>query len=318
MTPPLIVLGVSRSGTTLLRVVLDRSSGLAIPDESFFVPLLARRHGKTAERDAFLDDVARVSTLRDWGLTPGDVAPFLRSDMPTGEAIAAIFEAYAATAGSRAGATRRRCTCVTSRSLERLFPDAQYVHLIRDGRDAAAVLPRDARGDVHANVGASHDARAVRLPMAQGDRRRAGARTCGRLEPLPRGPLRGARRRPDRDRRRDLRVRRSSPSSRRCSNTQATWTCPRSRTSSGCSRPPTKGVRSWREEMATADIRAFEEIAGDLLAELGYEVTNAAPPRSVRAQPPGRRTTPASPRGTRRSRSCSAHRFGVAGTLALP
>ncbi len=38
---------------------------------------------------------------------------------------------------SRAGATRRRCTCATSRSSTELFPDAQYVHLIRDGRDAA-------------------------------------------------------------------------------------------------------------------------------------------------------------------------------------
>ena len=34
-------------------------------------------------------------------------------------------------------------------------------------------------------------------------------------------------------------------------------------------------------------------------------------------RPRGRRTTPVSPLGTRRPRSCSAHRFGVAGTLAL-
>src|SRR5262249_42234532 len=48
--------------------------------------------------------------------------------------------------------------------------------------------------------------------------------------------------------------------------------------------PPTKGVGSWRGEMSTEDVRAFEEIAGDLLAALGYEVTAASPPRSVRAQ----------------------------------
>ncbi len=38
--PPVIVLGVRRSGTTLLRVMLDRSPALAIPDESYFVPQL--------------------------------------------------------------------------------------------------------------------------------------------------------------------------------------------------------------------------------------------------------------------------------------
>ncbi|HSI97214.1 MAG TPA: sulfotransferase, partial [Gaiellaceae bacterium] len=63
MTPPLILLGVSRSGTTLLRVILDRSPGLAIPDESFFVPLLARRHRGPVQPRRFLDDVRRIPTI---------------------------------------------------------------------------------------------------------------------------------------------------------------------------------------------------------------------------------------------------------------
>ena len=46
MAPPVIVLGVGRSGTTLLRVMLDRSSQVAIPYESFFVTPLAHRHGR--------------------------------------------------------------------------------------------------------------------------------------------------------------------------------------------------------------------------------------------------------------------------------
>ena len=33
MAPPVIVLGVGRSGTTLLRVMLDRNSEIAIPYE---------------------------------------------------------------------------------------------------------------------------------------------------------------------------------------------------------------------------------------------------------------------------------------------
>jgi hypothetical protein len=39
-------------------------------------------------------------------------------------------------------------------------------------------------------------------------------------------------------------------------------------------RPPTAGVRSWREDMSGADVAAFEAVAGDLLEELGYEVTS--------------------------------------------
>ena len=36
--------------------------------------------------------------------------------------------------------------------------------------------------------------------------------------------------------------------------------------------PPTRGVRSWREDMSADDVAAFESVAGDLLSELGYDV----------------------------------------------
>ena len=35
---PVVVLGVSRSGTTLLKEMLDSNSDLAIPTESYFIP----------------------------------------------------------------------------------------------------------------------------------------------------------------------------------------------------------------------------------------------------------------------------------------
>ena len=43
--------------------------------------------------------------------------------------------------------------------------------------------------------------------------------------------------------------------------------------------PPTVGVRDWRTELAPADMAAFEEVAGDLLVRLGYEVRGAAQAR---------------------------------------
>ena len=38
-------------------------------------------------------------------------------------------------------------------------------------------------------------------------------------------------------------------------------------------RPPTPGLRDWRRELSPEDVAAFEAVAGDLLAELGYEVS---------------------------------------------
>jgi hypothetical protein len=39
---------------------------------------------------------------------------------------------------------------------------------------------------------------------------------------------------------------------------------------------PTPGVRNWRSEMSPEDARAFDEIAGDVLRELGYELAGGA------------------------------------------
>ena len=146
MTSPLFVLGVSRSGTTLLRVVLDRSPGIAIPDESFFIPLLARRHRDDVDLDRFLDDLSRLPTLVAWDLPLDDIAARLRPDLRTGAAIAAIYETYAARRDKPRWGDKTPMYMRHLSLLERLFPDAQYVHLIRDGRDAALSFLRMPEG----------------------------------------------------------------------------------------------------------------------------------------------------------------------------
>ena len=70
---PVVVLGVSRSGTTLLKEMLDRHSRLAIPTESYFIPQLWDRHGAEPVRDAFLKDVSRLARVREWGVSVPDV-----------------------------------------------------------------------------------------------------------------------------------------------------------------------------------------------------------------------------------------------------
>jgi hypothetical protein len=39
-------------------------------------------------------------------------------------------------------------------------------------------------------------------------------------------------------------------------------------------RPPTPGLRNWRIEVTVSDLAAFEAVAGDLLGELGYELSS--------------------------------------------
>ena len=275
MTKPLILLGVSRSGTTLLRVVLDRSPGLAIPDESFFVPLLARRNGRTIDAERFLDDVSRIPTIRDWGLTPADISRRVRSGMRIGDAIAAIFEAYADAAGKPRWGDKTPMYMRHLALLEELFPQAQYVHLIRDGRDAALSFLEMPEGTftrtwAHPRTPAQF---ACLWRKEVGDARALGRRV---------GPTRYLEVRYE-----ELVADAESVVREICAFAAVAFE-PAMLDYTGSVdvsakphqqrllTPPTTGVRSWREDMSTSNVAAFDAVAGDLLDDLGYAVDSGA------------------------------------------
>jgi hypothetical protein len=275
VTPPLLVLGVRRSGTTLLRVMLDRSSELAVPDESYVVPQLAHRHRGTVEPGAFVDDLRRLPRLRELGIPPEQVAERLRPGVSTGEAVAAVFETYAAVHGKTRWGDKTPLYMQHLRLLEGLFPDAQFVHLVRDGRDAAQSFlampegivtrtwahPRDVAG--FACQWRTEVEQAAALGARVGSRRyleihyetlvahpEETLRAVCSFAALPyeAGML-------DYPGAVDLR---DKPHQQRLAQ------------------PPTAGVRDWRTEMAPDDVTRFESVAGDVLARLGYEVRGGA------------------------------------------
>jgi LPS sulfotransferase NodH len=282
VTPPLIVLGVSRSGTTLLRVILDRSPTLAIPDESFFVPLLARRH-RRVDPARFLDDLARIPTLREWGgIAPGDVAPRLRAGMPTGAAIAAVFEAYAERQDKPRWGDKTPMYMRHLGLLERLFPDAQYVHLIRDGRDVALSfldMPEGTFTRTWAHPTSPREF-ACEWRVEVEAARALGARV---------GPRRYLEVRYE-----ELVANAESAVVSICDFAGARFESAMldyvGRTESASklhqqrlAQPPTVGVRDWRHAMSEEDVRGFEGIAGGLLSELGYERRYPAASRGISA-----------------------------------
>ena len=270
MAPPVIVLGVGRSGTTLLRVMLDRNSTLAIPYESFFVPQLAHRHGRRPKLDDFLDDLGRLRTLYDWGIKPDDVRPRLHEGMTTSEAIAAIFETYAECQGKERWGDKTPLYMQQLRLLEGLFPDASWVHLVRDGRDAALSfleLPEGFSGKTWAQprTVAQFAARwRTEILAAQRLGRHASGRYLElRYEDLVDEPerwLRGV-----------------------CEHASLPWEpemldhtrpsdtahMPEHR---NLAQPPTPGLRDWRSQMSRDDALAFEHVAGDVLQSFGYEL----------------------------------------------
>jgi hypothetical protein len=266
MSPPVIVLGVGRSGTTLLRVMLDRNSELAIPYESFFVVPLARRHGRRPRLEAFVNDLGRFYQLYEWGIAPEDVRLRLRKGMTTGEAIAAVFEVYAESEGKPRWGDKTPLYMQHLPLIERLFPAAVWVHLVRDGRDAALSflsLPEGFSGKTWAQPRTTAQFAARWRTEILAARRLGGPYLELRYEDLVTEPERELR--------------------RVCEHASLPWE-PQMLDHTGVrevaempehrniAKPPTVGLRDWRNEMSREDALAFEAVAGDVLRDAGYEL----------------------------------------------
>ena len=271
LEPPLIVLGVRRSGTTLLRVMLDRNPELAMPDESYFVPQLARRHRGTIDVASFVDDLRRLPTLAEWRLSPAAVAARLRPGMTSGEAIAAVFDTYAADRGKSRWGDKTPLYMQYLRLLERLFPSAQFVHLIRDGRDAALSFLSVPEGIMTEGWGHPRDvtgfacqwATEVRAAQALGVRVGRSRYLEVRYEALVAEPEEELRR---------VCVFAALEYDAGMLGYVGNTESARKEHQQRLNEPPRVGVRDFRTEMSVVDSAAFEAVAGDLLDALGYEV----------------------------------------------
>jgi sulfotransferase family protein len=166
--------------------------------------------------------------------------------------------------------------------LERLFPAAQYVHLIRDGRDAALSFLEMPEGTftrtwAHPTTPAQFaclwckEVRAARsLGREVGSERYHEVRyeeLVARPEPVVREICAFA----------DIPY---QPAMLEYTGAVDVSGKPHQQR---LLTPPTRGVRSWREDMASSDVAGFEELAGDLLRELGYGADSAPSGQSVGA-----------------------------------
>ena len=234
---------------------------------------LARRHRRRVKADAFYDDLRRLPRRREWDIAPEDVRPRLHDGMTMGEAISAIFETYAEKNGKPRWGDKTPLYMQHLPLLERLFPDALWVHLVRDGRDAALsflALPPGFSGKTWAQprTVAQFAARwKVEIDAARALGRRAGGRYLElRYEDLVADPAREL--------------------GRVCEFASLPWELAMVEYAGNVdvsnlpqhqrlAQPPTANARDWRTEMAAADACAFEGVAGDALAASGYELLDA-------------------------------------------
>ncbi|MFI5932633.1 sulfotransferase family protein [Actinoplanes sp. NPDC051494] len=162
---PIIVVGCPRSGTTMLQLMLHAHPRIAIPPETRFV-LAAYRERRdfgdlriAGNRRALARRIVDREETRfcDLGLDPEETVEAIAAAEGTlGSVLGTVFQRYAARFGKPRWGDKRPAYLHNVDLLLRLFPDAQFINIVRDGRDCVASLKEMSwhRKDIYATVAA--------------------------------------------------------------------------------------------------------------------------------------------------------------------
>ncbi len=152
---PIFIVGAPRSGTTLLQYMVRAHPRISLPtgESHFFIPLLrdADRFGDLSQLEnvrAVLDAMYKQSDdfldtdlhgmLFDAATLAAELHREGRNTMPA--IITGLFEKNAAGEGKARWGDKTPYYVLHMVKLKQIFPDAQFVHLVRDGRDVALSL----------------------------------------------------------------------------------------------------------------------------------------------------------------------------------
>ena len=265
--PFIFLLGHERSGTTLLRAMLDSHPDVAVPPEAHSVAAMLRG-SRPLDLDRLLREFAADKYFADWQLGIESLRA-LRHDprvRTTADAIAGFYAAYASVHGKTRYADKTPSHLVELEMLAEQFPNAHFLHIVRDGRDVAASM-------VTMDFGASGFAEAARTWRRKIVRAHRVGTALGphryheiHYEDLVADPERtlrvacaflGLQYEPemlDYHQRADELL----GGLRHTDHLQ------------GIRRPPTVGVRDWHVDLSPREIAVFDEIAGEGLDVLGY------------------------------------------------
>jgi hypothetical protein len=273
------VVGSARSGTTLLRLMLNAHSEIAVPPESRFVVELYRS-GKTSV-DEFLSGLDRHPRYQAWELDIDAVrAQIGGGNTPSyRELVEAVYRAYAAQRNKRLWGDKTPRYVLDIDLLAGLFTNARFIHVVRDGRNVALSYADMPFGPKTVARAADRWKTRVRAGR-EGGRSLPPARYVElfyeRLVAEPEQELKklcsfiGVSFEPG--------MLEYGTLSRNEVQTRA------QRYNPHVTERPTAGVRSWEQQMSPLQVAVFEAVAGDLLQELGYERACPEPGAVARLQ----------------------------------
>ena len=152
---PFFIVGAHRSGTTLLRLILNNHPHLAVPFESVFIPVFyknLREYGDLSLKEnlsRLIYDIGMLSRDKKGELVQDPEAILSLPISNYAGLVDAIFMEYAERKGKRRWGDKTPSQVMELDILWKLFPDCRVIHLVRDGRDVALSLRRISWGSAH-------------------------------------------------------------------------------------------------------------------------------------------------------------------------
>jgi hypothetical protein len=273
--PTPFIVGMTRSGTTLLREMFSAHPDVFIPDESQFLLEMCRNHERYEsaaglDRETLVSDLCRHPKFQ-WWMSCEEAQDVLQRDSATSfsDAIRGLYRFVAQKEGKSRYGDKTPQAVTMLPSLAELFPESRFIHLIRDGRDVALS---------HLNLRSGID-RVEEVAIIWKGQIELGRRDGEPLGPEryreihyenliqdPEGVLRSLCEFVDLEFNERMLKYYEHPSGALGSS--------ESEPQHESVRAPLKeGIRDWRKQMSRRDIEIFEVLAGDLLESLGYERT---------------------------------------------
>ncbi|WP_346856191.1 sulfotransferase [uncultured Draconibacterium sp.] len=140
---PIFIIGNPRSGTTLLRLILNAHSKFVIPPEAGFAFWLYSQYKNFRYRDldTFLDDMKSTKKINNWNLDWIELRKFLFKKQPNkyGELINDIYSFYGDSKGMKIKRWGDKNNFYLNHieDIKEVFPCVQFIHIVRDGRNVA-------------------------------------------------------------------------------------------------------------------------------------------------------------------------------------
>lgn len=274
---PVFMIGTERSGTNLLRLMLNELPRLAAPHPphilSRLMPLVPN-YGDLENRGNFtqlVDDVCRLVELNP---VPWEGVTLMRKDIQQRCRRPTLMAAYEAVYDAMAEAWQARVWCCMSLAniqylpqIEAYFRSPRYIYLYRDGRDVAVSLRKAAVGEKHFYHIARDWAATQQLALGMRDRIGPSRFFSISYETLTSEPEMSMRLL---CKFLGVRFNKSmlefymSDEARRAAESSELW--------SNVVKPIMAGnTRKFLREASKEHIRIFESVAGDALSALGYD-----------------------------------------------